>query len=160
MTATMRDNWFWPLAAVLVAAAWALATISAEPMSVGFEWAVVFDALVTLPMLYLLCYRASFTTMALVVRVVALQCAGIWLATKLIPVGDQSVLPYLTWFRWAGLAIVTLFEVRLVMAIVKLQLKPTTRQDELEAAGVPPLLAKLAMIEARFWRWILRRPKQ
>ena len=160
MPAFMRNNWFWPVAAVLVAAAWALATISAAPMSEGFEWALVFDAVITLPVLYLLCFRARFTTTALVVRVVALQCAGIWLAAKLVPVGDQSILPYLTWVRWAGLAIVTMFEIRLFVAVVKLQSRPTTRQDELEAAGMPPLLAKLAMLEARFWRWILRRPKQ
>jgi len=94
------------------------------------------------------------------VRVFALQCAGIWLATKLVPVDEQSILPYLAVVRWAGLAVIVLFEIRLVAAVVKLQFKPKTTQDELEAAGMPPLLAKFAMLESRFWRWVLRRPKQ
>ena len=158
MPALMRNNWFWPVAAIIAAAIWALSTISQVPLSPGFEKALLFDALITMPVLYLLCYRSSFTTTALIVRVLALQCAGIWLAAKLVPVGNQSILSHLTWIRWAGLAIVTLFEIRLVAAVVKLQLKPTTLQDELEAAGMPPVLAKLAMLEARFWRWILRRP--
>lgn len=160
MTTQIRDNWFWPVAGVLVAVVWALSTMSPVPLTQGFEWALLFDVLVTLPVLFLLCYRGKFTRTTLIVRVLALQCAGIWLAAKLVPVGDQSILPYLAWVRWAGLAIVVLFEVRLVVAVVKLQLKPTTREDDLEAAGMPPLLARLAMLEARFWRWILRRPKQ
>lgn len=161
MAALMRNNWFWPVAAVLAAAVWTLWTISQVPLSQGFEKTLLFDSLITMPvlyLLYLLCYRGSFTTTALMVRVLALQCAGVWLAAKFVPVGNQAILPYLTWVRWAGLAIITLFEIRLVVAVVKLQLKPTTRQDELEAVGMPPLLAKLALLEARFWRWILRRP--
>ena len=158
MPTLMRENWFWPLAAVLGGAVWALSTIPSVPMTPGFEGTLLFDALITLPVLFVVCYRRSFTTKALMIRVIALQCAGIWLAAQLVPVDGQSILPYLTWVRWAGLAIITLFEIRLVLAVVKLQLKPTTRQDELEAAGMPPLLAKLAMLEARFWRWILRRP--
>ena len=158
MPALMRNNWFWPVAAILAAAVWALSTISQVPLSQGFEKTLLFDALITVPVLYLLCYCGNFTTTALMVRVLALQCAGVWLAAKLVPVGNQAILSYLTWVRWAGLAIVSLFEIRLFVAVVKLQLKPTTRRDELEAAGMPPLLAKLALLEAQFWRWILRRP--
>lgn len=158
MTAKFLENWFWPVATMLVAVAWALSISLPVAPTPSFEWAVLFDALVTLPLLFLLCYRGKFSRTALAARVIALQCVGIWLAAKLVPVGSQSILPHLAWVRWIGLVIVALFEVRLVVAVVKLQLKPTARQDEFEAAGIPPLLAKLALLEARFWRWIMRRP--
>ena len=89
MPALMRENWFWPLAAVLVVAVWALSTIPPVSLTPGFELTLLFDALITLPVLFVFCYRRSLTTKALMIRVIALQCAGIWLAAKLVPIDNS-----------------------------------------------------------------------
>lgn len=160
MLMTLRQNWFWPLSVALVACFWAIATIPVVPLTPDFEWAFLFDVLITLPVLFALCYRGTMTRVALGMRIVGLQCAGIWLATKLVPVDSQSILPHLGWLRWAGLTVLLLFEIRLMVAVVKLVWNPSAKQADLEAVGMPPFVAKLAMIEARFWRWVFRRPKQ
>lgn len=154
MLTMLRQNWFWPLAVGLFACVWAIATIPAVRLTPDFEWALLLDVFITLPVLFAICYRGTMTKLALGVRIIALQCAGIWLATKLIRVDSQSILPNLEWLHWAGLAIVFLFEIRLMVAVVKLVWKPTAKQADLEATGMPPFVAKLAMIEARFWRWV------
>lgn len=154
MLTMLRRNWFWPLAVSLLACVWAIALIPAVLQTPDFEWALLFDVFITLPVLFAICYRGTMTKLALGVRIIALQCAGIWLATKLVPVDSQSILPHLEWLRWAGLAILLLFEIRLMVAVVRLVWNPSAKQTDLEATGMPPFVAKLAMIEARFWRWV------
>jgi hypothetical protein len=160
MLTTLRENWFWPLAVGLVAFVWAMSTIPTVPLTPDFEWALLFDVFITLPVLFAFCYRGTMTRVALGVRIVALQCSGIWLATKLVPVESQMILPHLEWLRWAGLAILLLFEIRLVVAVVKLVWNSSAKQADLVAVGMPPFVAKLAMIEARFWRWVFRRSEK
>lgn len=64
------------------------------------------------------------------------------------------VLPQLAWLRYAGLTVLMLIEVRIMVALFKILFKPGTSSKQLEDIGMPPFLAKLALLEARFWRWV------
>jgi hypothetical protein len=152
MTQRLKDNWFWPLVIMLSAFAAFIARTTPVGALEGWEVAVVFDVLVTIPVLFALCYRAKLTRSNLIIRVVALQCLGIWLATKIVPVEAQSLLPQLAWLRYAGLAILVVIELRVMVALFNIVFKADTSTKQLEEIGMPPFLAKLALLEARFWR--------
>lgn len=155
MTGRLRENWFWPVALVMVTFAWSLsASLPPQNLS-GWEVAVLFDVLITLPLLFALCYRRTLTRNTLIIRILALQCLGIWLATKIVPVESQILLPQLSWLRYAGLAVLVLIELRIMVVLFKTVFKVDTTSKQLEEIGMPPFLAKLALLEARFWRWVL-----
>jgi hypothetical protein len=154
MTERLKRNWFWPVTLVLLAAAWSFG-LSLPPEELrGWEMAVVFDVLVTLPLLFALCYRSTLTRNNLIIRILALQCLGIWLATKIVPVESQILLPQLSWLRYAGLTVLVLIELRIMVVLFKTVFKADTTSKQLEEIGMPPFLAKLALLEARFWRWV------
>ena len=154
MTERLKANWFWLVALSSGVIVWLL-TNTLPPQDLGYwELAVLFDVLVTLPLLFALCYRRTLTSKNLIIRIIALQCLGIWLATKLVPIESQMVLPQLAWLRYAGLAVLVLIEVRIMVALFKILFKPDTGSKQLEDVGMPPFLAKLALLEVRFWRWV------
>jgi len=157
MQTMIRDNWFWPATLLLFAFVWFLAAATPNPLEPGFELALIFDAVVTLPALYFICYRKSLTRRRMAIRIVALQCLGIWLASKLIPTSEQHILPALKWVRYAGLAVLVLVELKLAMILFRLLFKPGVTEAELAQSGMPKFIAKWAMIEARFWRWLVGR---
>lgn len=154
MTERIRVNWFWPVAMALILVAWLLGRNLPPQQLRGWEAAVLFDVLVTLPVLFALCYRAKITRSKLIIRIVALQCLGIWLATKIVPAEVQVMLPQLFWLRYAGLAVLLIIEVRLMVMLIKTVFNVETSSKQLEDIGLPPMLAKLALWEARFWRWV------
>ena len=154
MTERLKENWFWPVALVLLGAVWSLsANLPPQDLS-GWEVAVLFDFLITLPLLFTLCYRRKLTRKNLIIRILALQCLGIWLATKIVPVESQILLPQLSWLRYAGLAVLMLIELRIMVVLFKTVFKADTTSKQLEEIGMPAFLAKLALLEARFWRWV------
>ncbi len=153
MTERLKEHWFWPLALALVAVAWALAARLPSQDLAGWEVAVLFDAFITLPLLYLICYRKKLTRNAMIGRIIALQCLGIWAATKIVPVDQQVWLLQLSWLRYCGLAVLVFIELRLIVALFRIVFKPETTSQQLEDVGMPPFLANLALLEARFWRW-------
>ncbi|WP_295492286.1 hypothetical protein [Sphingorhabdus sp. EL138] len=154
MTERLKENWFWPVALSSGVIVWLL-TNTLPPQDLGYwELVVLFDVLFTLPLLFALCYRRTLTSKNLIIRIIALQCLGIWLATKLVPIESQMVLPQLAWLRYAGLAVLVLIEVRIMVALFKILFKPDTGSKQLEDVGMPPFLAKLALLEVRFWRWV------
>ncbi len=152
MIAKVKENWFWPLAITLMAVAWLIAQFSSMKPDAAWEYAIVFDVLVTLPILFFLCYRNKNSLKINLLGIVALQCSGIWLATKIVPVESQNILPYLSWLRIAGLALLFLLEVGIMLALIKVVFRADTTTTQVEQLGVPPFVAKLLLMEARFWR--------
>ena len=89
-------------------------------------------------------------------EVAALVCLGVWIAGRMVPADFQVVLPELGWARAAGLAVLVLIELRLLVAVLKLAFSGSAKAEDLEKQGAPPLIAKLMLIEARFWRAVWR----
>ena len=121
------------------------------------EAVTLFDWAVTVPFLYFLCYRSKLGAKQMSLRLVGLACLGVWVASKLVPAGAQEILPHLTWPRWAGLAVLALVELRLLILVMKLACSGQASAEELaRTSGVPPLLARLMLLEAAFWRAVWR----
>jgi hypothetical protein len=155
MIARVKENWFWPLAITLVALAWTIGQFSQIEPDSSWEYAVLVDILITLPILYFVCYRKKATLKHNIFRILALQCTGIWLATKIVPIESQLLLPYLSWLRFAGLAVLFVFEAWIGLALIKLLFRPDTTADQIQQQlGAPLFVAKLLLLEARFWRWV------
>lgn len=154
MTEHIKENWFWPSAIVLWAAAFLVSRSVPTPRLAAWEIAVIVDVMVTMPVLFALCYRAKFNWQKLAIRILALQCFGIWLATKIVPVEIQTILPQLSWLRYLGLAVLVVIELRIMVALFNIVFKADTSSKQLEQIGMPPLLAKIMLLEARFWRWV------
>ncbi len=151
-------NWFLVLLPVLFAISF-LFTRSVDWGGTGGipEAVTVFDWCVSIPFLYFLCYRKKLPARQLILRLLALACLGIWVATLLVPAAYQEMLANLSWARRAGLAILVLIELRLLMAALRLVFSGTaTAEDVSERTGAPPLIARLMVIEARFWRAVWR----
>lgn len=155
-----KAHWFWPLAAILAVFCWIAATYQPDSVPKSWELAVVFDVIVTLPILFAVCYRKRMSRKAFILRVIALQCLGIWVATKIVPTDIQSILPQLMWLRYVGFAVLVVLELWVVVALFKLVFRPDTKAEQLENMGMPPILAKFVLMEARFWRWVFNRLRQ
>jgi hypothetical protein len=121
------------------------------------EAVTLFDWCVSIPFLYFLCYRKKLPARQLILRLLALACLGIWVATLLVPAAYQEILPQLSWPRRAGLAILVLIELRVLVAALRIVFSGTATAAELsQGIGIPPLIARMMMAEARFWRAVWR----
>jgi hypothetical protein len=160
MTEKLKSNWFWPLFAVLLGAAFLISRYQVTYLPQSWEYAVVFDMLFTVPVFFVLCYRKRLSLKELIIRVLGIQCLGIWIAAQLVPLESQTLLPQLAWLRYAGLAVLILIELRIMVLLFKVVFKVETTTRQLEDIGMPPLLTKIVLIEARFWRWVFSRFKR
>ncbi len=156
---TIVVNWFYSMALLLFLVAGILiASIGGVPppgQGPSFEAALLVDIFLTLPVLYWLCFRKRHGAARLLLGGTAVVCSGLWLAGLIVPTSEQRMLPQLSWLRYAGLAIIVGFEVRLAALAFRVMWRPQAKIADLEAQGVPPLVAKLMLLEARFWRWVL-----
>ncbi len=154
-------HWFVPAFALILAALW-LAARDSMFMAEGGEAAILADLCLTAPILYVLCYRRRHSALQLGLRTLGLACLGIWLGSWIIPASDQSLLTQLGPLRAAGLIVLALVELRLLVAMIRLVFGRETSAEEVSrAAGVPPFVARLMLLEARFWKavWrLIRRP--
>ena len=154
-------HWFVPAFALILGALWLVARDTTF-MADGGEKAVLADLCLTVPILYVLCYRRRHSAAQLGLRALALACLGIWLGSWIIPASDQALLTRLGPLRVAGLVVLALIELRLLVAMIRLVFGSEASSDEISrATGAPPLVAKLMLLEARFWKavWrLIRRP--
>jgi hypothetical protein len=151
-------HWFLLALPPLFAASWLFTrAVDWQASGRGAEAVVLFDWTVSVPLLYFLCYRRRLPARAMAIRLVALACLGIWIASWLVPVSAQEILRHLGWPRLAGLALLALLEARLLLLALKLAFSGDSSAEELaERTGAPPLLARLMLLEARFWRALWR----
>lgn len=153
----LRRNRFLPVLAALLAIelAFVRATDWAAPGPA--EAAILFDLCLFIPALFLLCYRRRLARRALLVRAGALCCLGMWTAGALIPPEAHHLLGELGWVRTAGLAVLALVELSLALVALRLVLGGRAQAEEIaERTGAPRWIARLMLLEARFWKWLWR----
>ncbi len=150
----IRNNWFWPLMISLWAVVWSMANRLGATIPANWEYALLFDVFITAPFLYWLCYRTSLTNKAMLIRMIAIQCLGIWIATKVLPLEHQRILPELGVLRTVGLLVLCVIELRLMIAVLRTVFRKGATQQDLVDQGAPEFIAKLVLLEARFWRWV------
>lgn len=150
-------NWFYLVAGLALGVAALVPRYDPQPLPAEWEAAVMLDILVTIPALFVLCYRKVLSRKALALRVLAVQCSGIFLASWIVPESQQMLLTYLYPLRWVGIVVLVTMELMLVATVVRLLFKSGTGTEHLVQQGVPETIARLMLLEARFWRWVFSR---
>ena len=152
-----RLHWFVPLAPALLLIEFGFARSTDWSRPGPAEAAILFDLCLFVPLLYLLCYSGRLAWPALLMRAGALSLIGLYLTSKLVPAGAQQLLPHLSWLRAAGLAVLVLVELRILAAVVRMILSGDATVDQVTArSGAPYWVARLMLLEARFWRALWR----
>lgn len=152
-----RRNWFLPLLAVLLAVEWAFARTTDWPRDGLAEAVILFDLCLFVPALHFLCYRRRLAWKPLLIRTAALASLGVYLASQLIPAEAQHLLAGLGWARLAGLAVLAALELWVLVKVVTLVFGSAVTEDDIVAtSGAPRWIARLMLIEARFWKWLWR----
>ena len=148
----LAAHWFVPVFAMILGALWLVAR-DAPFMAEGGEAAVLADLCLTAPILYILCYRRRHLALHLAMRALALACLGVWLGSWIIPASDQSILTRLEPLRIAGLIVLAAVELWLLAALIRLLFGSEASPDAVsQATGAPAWVARLMLIEARFWK--------
>ena len=150
----LARHWFWLAFPVLLAVSFSLARWPIWlDQGAAAEAVLLVDWCVIVPALYALCYRRRFALPHLLLRMLALACFGTWLMSWLLPEDAQRIGPQLTWVRWTGIAVLVLVELRLVAAAIRIAFSGKGSADDIaRASGAPPWIARLMLLEARFWR--------
>lgn len=150
-------NWFFLVLPVLLLIEWAFSRSSVWSDPAPAEAAMLFDLCVFMPALYALCYRNQLPVRQLALRTLALSFLGIFIASTLVPAEAQIVLPRLSWARTAGLVVLALIELRLLVEALKLVFSGRSTAEEVSSrTGAPPWIARLMLLEARFWKAVWR----
>jgi len=143
-------HWFVKASLLVVAGDVAAIRLWPETSELG----VILDVTLLVPLLYLLCYRPGPRAGAL--RVVALACLGIWLASHLVPADAQQLPPWLEPLRWAGLGLLILVEIKVVWLMIRAVLGRGDAGQSVDAMaqaeGLPRWAARLMAWEARLWQ--------
>jgi hypothetical protein len=151
-------NWFILLMPALLLIGWlAGRAIPWAEEGRAMETALLIDACVTLPVLYALCYCGRLPHWQLVIRLLGIACLGIYLIGQVVPAEHQALLPAFSWARSIGLGFLILIELWLFVSVLRLVFRSGTTAEQLTAkTGAPPLIAKLLLLEARFWSAVWR----
>lgn len=152
-----RRHWFYlALPLLLIAAIGFRATHPWREQPGLGEAVTLFDWCVFVPILYTVCYR-EMPGRALVLRALALVCGGIWLSGQIVPGYSHDILSRWGWLRNAGIAVLVVFEGMAAAAMLRVVFGAAPDPSLLARQGVPPLLVKFMLAEARFWRSIWSR---
>jgi hypothetical protein len=153
----LRWNWFVVLAPILLLIEWLVVRSSAGAMGSMVEAIVLFDLCLFIPLLYVLCYRSQLPLKHLLLRVLGLVCLGVYIASYIVPEAAQQIVPQLSWARTAGLAVLALVELALLLTVLRLVWGRDASAEQVQAAsGAPAWVARLMVVEARFWRAVWR----
>ncbi|MCD2322624.1 hypothetical protein LQ953_01180 [Sphingomonas sp. IC-56] len=161
VTARLRQHWFYALIPLWLAASLNFQSAhdwQARPQ-LG-EAVALFDWCLFVPALYVLCYRKSRPAKAVAIRVLALTCAGIWVAGHMVPDPAQILLRDWAWLRGVGIAGLLLLETGAIIAMLRVAFSKDPTPQALTDRGVPPILARMMLAEARFWRWLFSRRRE
>lgn len=166
--ARLRQQWFWPVAAMLVA----LDILVVKRLSVGVEpWHIeaglLADWCLVAPLLYVCCFRRDGRRAIL--RAVALACGGFYLAGHLLPAREGGLIDVLEPVRYLCLGVLLCLEVYVMLSVYRMIFRGGSVDGATEhlqqQLGMPAWAARLIAIEATFWRrtaaaiqrWLRRR---
>lgn len=157
MTKAVRGYWFYWLLLPCLFAAWHLSrTPAAIAAPLTLERVYLIDFALLLPVLYFVYLRPRVALCAALLRSAAIGAAGISFAAWLMPEGTGQVLPFLSWLRWTALPLVIAIELAAFVALMRYLYGSEPKEVELVAQGIPPLIVKLLLMEARFWKRVFR----
>lgn len=157
MTKAIKEYWFYCMLALCFFSAWQLSMMPeslADPITT--ERVFLVDFALLLPFFYFLYLRRRVPLKAAIIRSLALGAAGISFAAWLMPDGTGQVLPFLSWLRWIALPLVLVIEAAAFVALMRYVYGSDPQEAELVKQGMPPVIVKLLLMEARFWKRVFR----
>jgi hypothetical protein len=154
-----REKWFFLLVLPLAVAVewWFARTLdwAAYPRS---EWVALVDLCLFLPVLYLAGFRSDLTAKARVLRALGIAGIGLVAARWIVPAANQFLIADLSSLRNATLVVVLAFEGwvlwKMIGAVYRRNADAKTLEREF---GIPDWIARLLVIEARFWKAVWSR---
>lgn len=152
--AWLKANWFVAAVPPLLLIEWWIVRAIGADMGPHLEAVVLFDLCLFMPLLYILCYGRTLPLKHLLLRVLGLTCLGVYLASYMVPNAAQQILPNLSAARTIGLAVLALVELRLLIAVLRVTFGrgEATAEQIGAASGAPAWVARLMLLEARFWK--------
>ncbi len=153
----VRGYWFYAVLALALFAAWQVSLTPeslADPITT--ERVFLFDFALFLPALYFVYLRSRVSLKAAILRALGLGAAGIAFAAWLMPEGTGEILPFLSWLRWTALPLIIVLELAAFVALMRYAYGSNPQEEELVRHGMPPLIAKLLLMETRFWKRVFR----
>jgi hypothetical protein len=159
----IRRHWFYAAFPLLVLCVFLLSSLDDWSRPAASEAAVLLGLCVLAPLLFLACYAGSLRPWPMVVRMLAIVCLGLYLASRILEDRPDTLIAQLAWFRTAGLAALALLELGVLIGLLKLVFSRDAGVDDVVAkSGAPRWVAQLLLLEARFWRaaWGFVRPRR
>lgn len=126
------------------------------------EWVTLFDLCVFMPLVYLAFFSSSLEKKPRLIRMAGIAGLGLLVARYMVPEANQFITSDLAQLRNAMLALVLLFEgwafYKIVQAVYKRNADAKTLERDF---AMPAWIAKLMILEARFWKavWIFIKRK-
>lgn len=146
----IRTHWFFLALPPLLLIEHAFARSTDWNRAGAGEMAILFDLCLFIPALYWLCYHRRLATRVLLIRTGALFCAGIYVASLLVPAEGEVLIGHLTPLRWIGPAVLALIELKLLFISVRLAFSGrSSAADVAERTGALEWIARLMLLEAR-----------
>lgn len=158
-----KEKWFFLLVLpVAIAIEWAFAAThdwTAYPRS---EWVAIFDLCLFMPLIYLTLFTGELTRKARLIRAAGVAGLGLLAASFIVPEPNQFVIGQLSSIRNVLLVFVLAFEVWVFWKLIDVLYRKNADAKTLERDfAVPELIAKLLVLEAKFWKavWALFKRK-
>lgn len=126
------------------------------------EWVALVDLCLVLPVLYLAGFASDLTGKARLLRALGIAGIGLFAAGFIVPEANQFLIAELAGLRSAALGGVLVFEAWVFWKVIGAVYRRGADAKALEREfGVPDWIARLMVIEARFWKavWSLLRRK-
>ncbi|CDG40944.1 hypothetical protein ASAP_2899 [Asaia bogorensis] len=77
-----------------------------------------------------------------------------WIARHTLPSFDEGTTPHIGWVRFISVCLAVLCESTVLIAAMRLVFGKNGDPDKLKDLGLPPLVVRAMLAEARFWRGV------
>ncbi|MEO0417935.1 MAG: hypothetical protein AAF249_03670 [Pseudomonadota bacterium] len=149
-----REKWFFLIVLpIAVAIEWAFAATldwSAYPRA---EWVALVDLCVFMPLVYLGLFSSELSAKARALRALGIAGIGLFAASWIVPSANQFLISELASLRAVSLVFVLAFEgfvfFRVMQALYAMNADAKAIERDF---AVPPFIAKLLVMEAKFWK--------
>ncbi len=153
-----RERWFFLLILPCsFAAEWAFAITqdwTAYPRS---EWVVLFDLCIFLPLIYYGLFSKALDRRPRFIRALGIAGLGLLFAQFIVPENNQFLVDEIGGVRNTVLVFIVAFEIWVMTKVVSAVYRKSASAKDLQRDfAMPEWMAKLMVLEARFWKAVWR----
>ncbi|MEM7700308.1 MAG: hypothetical protein AAF251_00080 [Pseudomonadota bacterium] len=117
------------------------------------EWVALVDLCVFMPLVYLGLFSSELSAKARGLRALGIAGIGLFAASWIVPSANQFLISDLASLRAASLVFVLAFEGFIIFKVMQALYARNADAQEIERDfAVPPFIAKLLVLEAKFWK--------